>query len=124
MIELFDEHGKALGFIDGGIVLDKKRKPAGKIDPDAIRDKNGEIVLNITSDGKISHVDEEPGSQGYVKAGKIFDSADGLLYAYQQKTGEVIDETGGTRVVVKGDTSKFADRELVGMATIFFELFA
>jgi hypothetical protein len=123
-IELYDEHNKVLGFIDGSSVLDRKKKPIGKIDPDAIRDKNGEVLLNMSSDGKLDYDFDGPGSPGYVKAGKIFDKADGLRYAYQPKTGEIIDEMAATRVVVKGDTSKVGDKELVGIAAIFFELFA
>ncbi|MEX2680961.1 MAG: hypothetical protein Q6373_005135 [Candidatus Sigynarchaeota archaeon] len=57
-------------------------------------------------------------------ASKVLGRADILLFAYQQKTGHVIDESGCTRVVVKEDTQRFGDCELVGIAAFFFELFA
>ncbi len=124
MIELYNEYNKVLGFIDGNTVFDKKKKPIGKIDPDAIRGKDGSALLNIASDGKLSYDFDGPGSPGYVKEGKIFDKADGLRYAYRPKTAEIIDEMGATRVVLKGDTSKIGDRELIGIAAIFFDLFS
>jgi hypothetical protein len=124
MIELYNEYKKVLGFIEGNNVLDKKKKPIGKIDPDAIRGKDGRALLNIGTDGKLSYDFDGPTSPGYVKSGKIFDKLDGLRYAYQQKTGEIIDEMGATRVIVKGDTSKIGDKELLGIAAIFFDLFS
>ncbi len=135
MLDAVDETGKLIGHVDGKKYLNEKKKTAGTLNGNVFKDKHGDAVLKIETNGDICmcefEADGDVTKPGSVKDGKIFGNLPAigtLMYQIDRENGRLMSPDGKVnKLSLKGkpdEIKRLTDQDYVGIAAGLLELFS